>query len=307
MKHSRILVTGGGGFIGHNLFRYLTTLDEEPEVRLFDKLYGQDLTRWEDVKRAWEWEPDAVINLASDTHIDTSITDPGKFWKNNLELVFNVLEACRLHDCRMIQISSSEVYGTSAYLPMDELHPIQPHSPYAATKVAQDRACYAWWQTYGLDVSIVRPFNQFGTYQQLEKMIPKTVKRIVDGLPIPVYATGTARRDWVYVKETVRGLWMALQGLPAGDVVNLATGKSYSVVELVNEIKSVMVSLGYEDNSKIATVEHTEDREGHVYHLEGSTAKARRLLGWVHETTMEEALKETAQWYLTQHWGVVSR
>jgi len=334
MKYNRILITGGAGFIPSNFFQYLTTLEEQPLIRLFDRRYGQDLTRWEDVDRAWSnFEPDAIINFASNTHIDTSIKDPRRFYENNLGLVVNVLEACRKYDTRLIQISSSEVYGTNKYVPklvatnikdkdklrkimdiknvdappMDEWHPLCPHSPYAWTKVCQDRAVYSWWQTYELDASVVRPFNQYGPYQQLEKMIPKTITRIMKGEHIPVYGEGLARRDWVFVQDTVRGIWMALEKLPPGDVVNLATGVNYSVIELVDNIKQVMGELGYEDKSKTVTVDHVDDRLGHVYNLLGDASKAENLLGWTPEHTLQQGLRKTAEWVLNTDWGLVSR
>jgi len=304
----RLLITGGSGFIATNFFQYLLTLPVEgqPEIRLFDRRYGQDLTCWEDVDRAWnEYKPDAVVNFASFTHIDDSIQNPRKFWENNLGLQINVLEACRKYECRLLQISSSEVYGTAQRLPMDENHPIAPHSPYAFTKVAQDRSCYAWWQTYGLNVSIVRPFNQFGPYQQRQKLIPKFIYNIVHGLKLPVYAEGKARRDWLYVKDTVRGIWMALKELPAGDVVNLATGKSWSVIDVANLLKKIVPKVtGKPDLSKIVTVQHVDDRWGHVFHLEGSYEKAKRLLGWEPRYTFPKALEETAKWYIDNNFAV---
>lgn len=315
-KYNRILVTGSNGFIATNLYQYLTTLEPQPLIRLFDKRYGQDLTRWEDVDSAWRnFQPDACINLASNTHIDTSIKNPRQFYENNLELVVNVLEACRKYDTRLIQISSSEVYGTNQNFntvqdyatPMDEYHALKPHSPYAWTKLCQDRAVYSWWQTYELDASVVRPFNQYGPHQQLEKMIPKTITRIVKEEHIPVYGEGKARRDWVYVQDTVRGIWKALELLPAGDAVNLATGVNYTVLELVDNIKQVMRELGYEDKSMTVTVDHVDDRWGHVYNLLGDYGKAKRLLGWEPMHSLQEGLRKTAVWLLNTDWGLVSR
>lgn len=301
----RVLITGGAGFIMTNMFQYLLTVPEEPEIRLFDRRYGQDLCRWEDVEKAWEWEPDLVINAAAMTHIDTSIKDPRSFWSNNISLMLNVLEICRKHDTRLLQISSSEVYGTAQYVPMDEKHPLCPHSPYALTKVVQDRSCYAWWQTYGLDVAIVRPFNQFGPYQQKEKMTPKFIYNIVHGLPLPVYAEGKARRDWLYVKDTVRGIWQAALKLKACDVVNLATAKSWSVIDVCNLLKKIVPKVtGKPDFSKVVTVQHVDDREGHVYHLEGSYEKAKRLLGWEPKYTYAQALEETVKWYIENEFMV---
>ncbi len=307
---NRLLVTGGSGFIATNFFHFLLTLPEEeqPEVRLFDRRFGQDLTCKEDVEAAWKWEPDACVNFASYTHIDDSIKNPRKFWENNLELMLNVLEACREYDCRLLQISSSEVYGTQVYTPQDEEHPIQPQSPYALTKVVQDRSCYAWRQTYDLDVSIVRPFNQFGPYQQTQKLIPKFTYNIIHGLPLPIYAEGNARRDWLYVKDTVRGIWMALNKLPAGEAVNLATGKSWSVKEVADLLKDIVPKVsGKPDLSKIVTIDHVDDRWGHVFHLEGSYEKAEKLLEWKPEYTFPEALEETVRWYIQNEFAVPYR
>lgn len=304
----KLLITGGSGFVATNFFQYLLTLPEEeqPEIRLFDRRYGQDLTCWEDVIESWnEYKPDTVINFAAFTHIDDSIKNPRKFWENNLSLQLNILEACRKYDCRLLQISSSEVYGTAQSLPMDEDHSLCPHSPYAFTKAAQDRSCYSWWQTYGLNVSIVRPFNQFGPYQQRQKVIPKFIYNIVHGLPLPVYAEGKARRDWLYVKDTVRGIWLALNYLDPGEVVNLATGKSWSVIEVCNLLREVVPKVsGKPDLSKIVTVQHVDDRWGHVFHLEGSHGKALRLLGWKPGYTFPEALEETVRWYIDNDFAV---
>lgn len=306
----RLLITGGNGFIATNFFQFLLTLPEEerPEIRLLDRRYGQDLTIWEDVEKAWEWEPDACINFASYTHIDDSIKNPKKFWDNNITLMFNVLEACRRHNTRLIQISSSEVYGTQVYTPQDEKHPLQPHSPYGLTKVLQDRACYAWWQTYGVDVSIVRPFNQFGPHHQRQKLIPKFTYNIMHGLPLPVYAEGKARRDWLYVKDTVRGIWMALKELPTGEALNLATGKSWSIIDVANLLKEIVPRVsGKPDLSKIVTVQHVDDRWGHVFHLEGSYEKAKTMLGWEPEYTFPQALEETVKWYIQNEFAVPYR
>lgn len=306
----KLLITGGSGFIAQAFFQYLTTLpkEEAPEIRLFDRSFGQDLTNWEKVDEGFrEFQPTHVINFASLTHIDTSIKDPRLFWTNNLGLQINVLEACRKYNSRLLQISSSEVYGTAKFVPITEEHPLNPHSPYAATKVMQDRATYSWWQTYGLDASIVRPFNQYGAGQQLEKMIPKAITLIRDGKSIPVYGAGVARRDWLYVRDTARGLWLALTKLPAGDVVNLATNKSYSTLELVEVIKEVMGSLGYKDLSQVVTVQHTEDRFGHVMNLQASYAKAKEVLGWEPKYDLRAGIRETALWVLNSDWGLVSR
>jgi len=300
----RVLITGGSGFIATNFFHYI--LDKKDiEIRLFDRRYGQDLTKWEDVDTAWQWKPDLVINFASHTSVDLSIKYPSVYWNNNLELMFNVLEACRKYDSRLCQISSCEVYGEAQYIPQDEKHPFAPCSPYGATKVAQDRACHAWFKSYGLDVIIVRPFNLYGPYQATEKLIPKFIKKILDGLPLPVYGDGSAKRDWIYVEDVCSGIWDASLKLPKGEAINLATGKSYSVREISNYLKDLVPKLSGRPNlSKIVTVHEIADRPGHIYLMEGSYAKAKELIGWEPRHSIFEGLTKTIKWYLTNQFRV---
>lgn len=306
----KLAVTGADGFIATNFLRYLSGLpeSERPDTICLDLHRGNDLTCHSYVEGVWKMKPDAVVNFASFTHVDDSIKNPREFWRNNLGLMLNVLEACRKHDTRLLQISSSEVYGSAVYTPQDEKHPLQPHSPYAFTKIAQDRACYAWWRTYGLDASVVRLFNNFGPYQQLQKLIPRFTYNVVHGLPLPVYGEGKARRDWLYVKDSVRGIWKALNNLPAGEVMNFATGKSWSVMEVVNLLRKIVPKLsGIPDLSKTIQAEHVDDRWGHVLHLEGSYRKAKEMLGWTPEYTFPEGLEETVKWYLKHHFNVPYR
>lgn len=295
----KILITGGSGFIATNFLQYLMSVEEPIDVRIFDLLAGQDLTKWEDVEKAWNWEPDAVVNFASFTHVDESIENPRRYWENNIGLQINVLEACRKYDCRLLQISSSEVYGTAQYVPMDEKHPLCPHSPYSLSKLVQERACYSWWKTYELDVSIVRLFNLFGPYQQRQKLVPKFIYNIVHGLLLPVYAEGKARRDWTYVKDVVNGIWLSLKSLPAGEVVNLCTGKSLSILEISDLLKEIVPRVtGRKDLSKIISTQHVDDRWGHVFHLEGDNRRAKELLDWEPKYTLDQALEETVRWYV---------
>lgn len=190
----------------------------------------------------------------------------------------------------------------------DETHPLNPHSIYAFTKVAQDRACYSYWQTYNLDVALVRLFNNFGPHQQLQKLIPKFTQSIYKGKPLTIYGKGEARRDWLYVKDSVRGIWLALNKLPAGEVVNLATGKSWSVLDVVGLLKEIVPKVtGKPCRSKLTKSDHVDDREGHVFHLEGSYAKAKELLGWEPQYAFPDALEETVKWYIVHNFDVPYR
>ncbi len=297
----KILLTGGSGFIATNFLQYLSQM-EDIDVVMFDRRYGQDLIEPETVSKAvigknYDW----VYHLGAETHIDTSIKNPKLFMDSNYMGTFNVLETVREENLTrddklgMVYVSTSEVYGTSQCepAPMNERHPLCPHSPYAAAKTGADRLCYSYWQTYGLPVKVIRPFNQYGPYQDERKLIPKLIRNALEGKPFPVYADGLAKRDWVYVYDTCEALWKA-RNLPDGSAVNIATGENYTVLDVCNLVKSIMKARA----SKIVHVDHVDDRWGHVKCLRGDPSLAKELMGWSPKTTLEEGLKRSISWYL---------
>lgn len=317
MKYNRVLITGSTGFIGMNMRQYLDERYIGPEIIWLDRENGGDLTEVSNVYQVWNrFEPDACINLAGITSIGESVRKPMKYADINIPIVVNILEACREYDTRLLQISTSEVYGTNqnesgwkvsvggtpnlnpfkTLKPMSEDHPIAPHSPYAWSKTCQDRAVYSWYQTYEMDASIVRLFNPYGPHQNLKKMIPKTMIDIAKGNPITLYGEGKARRDWVFIEDIVDGIWAALWGLPAGDVVNICTGANYSTLELVEHIKTVMIDEKYDFRSKTIKIDHPEDKFGQVFSLLGDLSKAKRVLGWKSAYNLEKGLKKTLKW-----------
>jgi dTDP-glucose 4,6-dehydratase len=324
----KVLVTGASGFIGTNFFQFLAREQDAAGIWLFDKHYGQDIRDYDQLRQAVEGM-DLVVNFAASTHVDNSIPNPLPFFWNNAEGVVQVLRAVTDEGCKLIHISSSEVYGsiapgyidshteryifapTSGNLRVDERgnfsspddydvfygqaedHPINPQSPYAAAKAAGDRACYAWWQTYNTDVVIVRPFNQYGPYQAAEKAIPFFIDLAINGKPLPVYGQGLASRDWLYVQDTVSGIWAA-RNAPAGEVYNLATGKDYTLVELTQIIRDVLGVKGY----TVHTVA-TADRPGHVQRLLGDARKAHRELNWSAQVELPDGVLKTAEWLIS--------
>jgi dTDP-glucose 4,6-dehydratase len=294
---SSILVTGGGGFFASNLEEYVK--HQNLEAYHVDSVSREDgdLRKAAAVEHIWhDRKPSHVINLASRTYLNDSVKDPKGYWNDNLSLMLNVLEACRKHDCRLLHLSSAEVYGTAVSLPMDENHPLQPQSPYALTKCIQDRACYAWWKTYGLRVSILRPFNQFGPFQGPERAIPRFIQALLRDEPMPVYGDGQLRRDYLYVKDTVRGIWLALLKLPSGEVANLATGKSHSILEVCSQLtKAFREVTGRHSKSQVKFMDSNET-QGHVEVSEGSYVKAKQTMGWEPEYQFSDALLETIQW-----------
>lgn len=302
----KVLITGMSGFIPTNFFQFLIKkADKNIECYGFDLLHEQDLRDARAVEEAVK-NVDLVVHFGALTHVDSSIKDPRVFLETNIWGTFNVLQAATKHKIKVIQIASSEVYGALAKgfdFQSEDNHPLnhKPHplnaqSPYAFTKVAQERMCYAWRQTYGTDVRVVRPFNQYGAGQDIRKVIPKFMHQIVQGKPITVYGSGEAKRDWVFAEDTCSGIW-ASRNLPPGEVINLCGGKNYSVWEIIDFIKKTMPQ-GVHFRSKVVKVVRTNERVGEVYASKGDPSKAEKLLGWRAKTSMEEGLRKTWDWFV---------
>lgn len=290
----KVLITGMHGFLASRLHRYLAhDVDghgDDLDLYGYDKHYSQDIRDYEQIKAATAGK-DLVIHLAAMTHVDDSIFHPEPYFLANGLGTVNVLRACTELAVSLIHVSTSECYGEAVYAPQDEDHPMMPCSPYAAAKVAADRACFAWWRTYGTDVRIVRPFNQYGPGQTKQKLFPILVQKALAGEPLTVYGDGTQTRDYLWVDDTVRGIWDARR-LPAGEVVNLCTGRELSVLEIANIIKAELAS-----DSMVVKIEHGARRPGEVQRMCGSPAKAERLLGWRSAVTVEEGVRRLADWY----------
>lgn len=306
--YKKVLVTGANGFIGANLLQYLAREEPDVSVWAYDLRYGQDILDRDQIFMAVQGM-DLVIHLAASTHIDNSIAQDKVGDTVTLETNFigtaNVLWACRQHGVKMIFISTSEVYGTAqeeALTPegrMTEEHPLLPNGAgYAASKAGADLLCYSAYYTFGQDVVRVRPFNQYGPYQACEKMIPKAISLAVEGLPIPIYGSGNASRDWLFVKDTVRGIWAA-RNLPAGEVVNLATGVDHDLNKLVATIQKVAEDCAGAITTLPLHVTEVMDRPGHVMRLCGDATKAKELMGWEAQTTLYDGIKETYLWMVT--------
>ncbi|HTR32770.1 MAG TPA: GDP-mannose 4,6-dehydratase, partial [Gaiellaceae bacterium] len=194
---------------------------------------------------------------------------------------------------RFILISSSEVYGTAEAAPMDEEHPLNPRSPYAATKAGADRLAYSYWTTYDLPIVIVRPFNNYGPRQHPEKVVPRFITQALADEPLTIHGDGHASRDWLYVGDDAEAI-EAIIATPiervAGEVINVATGVDISIADIA---AMVLEALG-----KPATLTtNVAERLGQVDRHIGSTEKAERLVGWTARTTFEEGLDRTVAWY----------
>jgi dTDP-glucose 4,6-dehydratase len=309
----RVLVTGGAGFISSNLIRHLLVETEHDVVSLDALTYAGNLENLADVMshprlsfvhgdirdhglvRELVEGVDVIVNAAAESHVEKSIADgASEFVTTNVEGTQILLDAIRETPVeRFILISSSEVYGTARSAPMDEDHPLEPRSPYAATKAGADRLAYSYWVTYGLPIAIVRPFNNYGPRQHPEKVIPRFVTQALSDEPLTVHGDGHASRDWLYVfddAEAIEAVIAAPLDAVAGEVVNVATGVDMPVGAIADAVLDV---LGKPDGLKL----FVDERPGQVDRHIGSTEKAERLLGWRARTSFEEGLERTVAWY----------
>jgi len=310
---TRVLVTGGAGFISSNLCRHLLRATDH-EVVIMDALtyagntaniadlLGHDRLAFVegDIRDAAHVEEivagvDVIVNAAAESHVEKSILDgASEFVTTNVEGTQVLLDACRRHPVeRFVLVSSSEVYGTAERDPMDEEHPLNPRSPYAATKAGGDRLAFSYRMTYGLPVVIVRPFNNYGPRQHPEKVVPRFVTQALAGEPLTIHGDGRASRDWLHVDDTASAI-EALIDAPlesvAGEVVNVATGVDISVNEIA---RLVLAAVG----DPLGTTVHVEERPGQVDRHIGSTDKLELLTGWRASIGFEEGLERTVTWY----------
>jgi dTDP-glucose 4,6-dehydratase len=307
MRHmpKRVLVTGGAGFISSTFVRHLLAATPYEVVSLDALTYAGNLENLADVMaherlsfvhgdirdgdlvREIVAGVDVIVNAAAESHVEKSIEEgASEFVTTNVEGTQILLDAIRDTPVeRFILISSSEVYGTAEYAPMDEEHPLNPRSPYAATKAGADRLAYSYHVTYGLPIVIVRPFNNYGPRQHPEKVIPRFITQALSDEPLTVHGDGHASRDWLYVEDDAE----AIEAIIEADV-DVVTGVDISVSEIADAVLDV---LGRPASLK----EHVDERPGQVDRHIGSTGKAEQLTGWRARTSFEDGLERTVEWY----------
>lgn len=311
-----ILITGGAGFIGSNFVRAFVKRYPGVTVHVLDALtYAGDpdnLPPWvldrpnfhlwygnvcnpEMVGSLME-QVDTVVHFAAESHVARSIYDNAVFFQTDVmgtQVMANQVLKHRKRIKRFVHISTSEVYGTALTEPMTEDHPLMPLTPYASAKCGADRLIYSYWRTYDIPVVVIRPFNQYGPYQHLEKCVPRFATSALTGQPVTVHGDGLAARDWGYVKDTCQALLRVLEA-PLddllGEVINLGTGLAVDVATLAAKI----IELTGADPSLCV---HVPDRPGQVDKHISSTDKAERLLGWKATTDLETGLERTVAWY----------
>ncbi len=311
----RVLVTGGAGFISSNVIRHLLGHTPYEVVSLDALTYAGNLENLADVLaherlsfvhgdirdadlvREVVSEVDVIVNAAAESHVEKSIAEgASEFVTTNVEGTQILLDALRELGGpveRFVLISSSEVYGTAEYAPMDEEHPLNPRSPYAATKAGGDRLAYAYFVTYGLPIVIVRPFNNYGPRQHPEKVIPRFVTQALLDEPLTIHGDGRASRDWLYVDDDAEAIEAIIEAPledVAGEVLNVATGVDISVAEIADRVLDLLCK-------PVSLKAHVDERPGQVDRHIGSTDRIERLTGWRARTSFDEGLARTVAWY----------
>ncbi|BBT73149.1 MULTISPECIES: dTDP-glucose 4,6-dehydratase [Enterobacteriaceae] len=330
----RILVTGGAGFIGSAVVRHIISQTSDSVV-VVDKLtYAGNLASLapvaQDARFAFEqvdicdrpaldrifahYRPDVVMHLAAESHVDRSIDGPAAFIETNIVGTYTLLEAARgwwstLDDAgksafRFHHISTDEVYGdlhsTDDFF--TETTPYAPSSPYSASKASSDHLVRAWLRTYGLPTLITNCSNNYGPYHFPEKLIPLTILNALAGKPLPVYGNGQQIRDWLYVDDHARALYLVATEGGIGETYNIGGHNERKNIEVVETICTLLEELVPNKPQGIAhyydLITFVADRPGHDLRYAIDAAKIARELGWMPEETFESGMRKTVQWYL---------
>lgn len=329
-----IFVTGGAGFIGSALIRFL--INETPHtiinidkltyagnlhslesIASHDRYYFEqvDICNAEAIKALFlRYQPDAIMHLAAESHVDRSISDAADFIQTNIIGTYQLLEAARDYwrqldkvkqsSFRFHHISTDEVYGdlenTADFF--TEETPYAPSSPYSASKASSDHLVRAWHRTYGLPVLLTNCSNNYGPYQFPEKLIPVVILNALAGKPIPVYGSGLQIRDWLYVDDHVRALYkVLLQGTP-GQTYNIGGHNEKTNIEVVSSICNLLEELVTEKPTGLNfyqdLIQYVTDRPGHDKRYAIDASKIQNELGWIPEESFLTGLRKTVEWYI---------
>ena len=305
----KLLVTGGAGFIGSNFIRHMLTKYPDYQIINLDKLtYAGNPENLRDVEKNKNYAfikgdicdtklvekiltpCDRLINFAASTHVDRSIKDASDFIRANIQGTYSLLEAARHKKLKLfLQISTDEVYGSIPKGKSREKDPLEPNSPYSASKASADHLVRSYHITYKLPAIITRSSNNFGPYQYPEKAIPLFVTNLLEGKKIPLYGDGLNCRDWIFVLDNCRAIDTVMHRGKAGEIYNIGTGSEIPNILLVKKILSLTRK---PDNF----IEYVPDRPGHDRRYALNCAKLKSL-GWQKEFKLEPALKLTIDWY----------
>jgi dTDP-glucose 4,6-dehydratase len=311
-----ILITGGAGFIGSNFVKYIFenypgygiivldaltyagNTDNIPaninEDSRFSFWYGN--VRNGELVNELVAKSDIVCHFAAETHVARSIFDNTVFFETDVLGTQAIANAVLKHKDtveRFIHISTSEVYGTALEVPMSEEHALNPASPYASAKVGADRLVYSYWRTYNIPAIIVRPFNNYGPNQHLEKAIPRFITSALSDEPLTIHGSGKNTRDWVFVEDVCAALDKVIHidlEEVKGEAINIGTGKDINVMTIAETVLDIM-------NKPRSLISQIGERPGQVSRHISSTEKASRIMNWKAQTDIQNGLSKTIEWY----------
>ncbi|MEQ3722929.1 dTDP-glucose 4,6-dehydratase [Alcanivorax sp.] len=330
----KILITGGAGFIGSAVIRHILSNTGDSVVNVDNLTYAGNLESLLSVsdspRYAFEkvnicdrptldevlqrYQPDAIMHLAAESHVDRSIDGPAAFMETNIIGTYTLLEAARqywntLDDnaqqaFRFHHISTDEVYGDLDG-PEDlftEITPYAPSSPYSASKASSDHLVRAWRRTYGFPTLITNCSNNYGPFHFPEKLIPLMILNALDGKPLPVYGQGTQVRDWLYVEDHARALYKVATEGKIGETYNIGGHNEKQNIEVVHSLCDLLEELVPEKPEGVRQyrdlITHVQDRPGHDLRYAIDASKIERELGWAPRETFETGIRKTVQWYL---------
>ena len=330
----KILVTGGAGFIGSAVVRHIINHTQDSVVNLDKLTYAGNLDSVSSVANSEryafvqadicdraaldkifaEHQPDAVMHLAAESHVDRSIDSAGEFIQTNIVGTFTLLEAARAYyqtlpenrqaAFRFHHISTDEVYGDLHGTDdlFTETTPYAPSSPYSASKASSDHLVRAWRRTYGLPTIVTNCSNNYGCYHFPEKLIPHMILNALDGKPLPVYGDGKQIRDWLYVEDHARALYLVVTQGKIGETYNIGGFNEKQNIEVVRTICQLLEELAPNKPQGVAhyadLITHVTDRAGHDVRYAIDASKIQRELGWTPQETFESGIRKTVQWYL---------
>ncbi|MBE9665040.1 dTDP-glucose 4,6-dehydratase [Mucilaginibacter boryungensis] len=328
----KIIITGGAGFIGSHVVRRFVTQHPEYHIINLDKLtYAGNLANLRDIENAPNYEfvkgdivdadfidklfetyqPDAVVHLAAESHVDRSIASPLEFVMTNVIGTVNLLNAAKQHwkgrydSTRFYHVSTDEVYGTLGEEGLfTEETGYDPHSPYSASKASSDHFVRAYQDTYGLNAVISNCSNNYGSYHFPEKLIPLAIHNIKQKKPIPVYGKGENIRDWLWVEDHARAIELIFHKAESGKTYNIGGHNEWKNIDLIRLLCQVMDrKLGRQAGESEQLITFVTDRAGHDLRYAIDATKLKNELGWVPSITFEEGLEKTVDWYLdNQEW-----
>lgn len=314
----RILVTGGAGFIGSAFIR-LAIADTDFEIVNFDKLtyagnlenlasiagnpryqfVKGDIADREAVERLFaDVKPDTIVHFAAESHVDRSIHSPEPVFDTNLRGTFTLLGAARASRvARFVHVSTDEVYGSvEAPVEADEKYPLNPSSPYSASKAGSDLLALAYFKTFKLPLLVTRASNNYGPYQFPEKLIPLMISNALEGRPLPIYGDGMQVRDWLYVEDHCRAILTVLEKGRDGEVYNVGGNRSLANLEVVERILSIT-------GKPRSLLQYVQDRPAHDRRYALSSEKLMHETGWQPQMDFENGLARTIDWYRqNQEW-----